>query len=296
MHLAPLEGFWYESCQGNSMKNKQIDKPRLAPGTTLIDTHCHLDMGDYGTDTASIIQNAAKDGVTRIITVGIDVESSRRAVELANLFPGVWATVGIHPHNAASSGNDPLEQLQLLATDPANKIVGYGEIGLDFARNYAPRNVQLKSFNTQIEIAKKLELPLIIHDRDAHDETIEILKDHAPYPSLGVMHCFSGDLELAERVLDLGMYISIPGIVTFTKSEAMQQVAREIPLDKMVMETDGPFLAPVPYRGKTNKPEYLLYTAQKIAELRNISLNDVARQTTLNAAKLFQLPEGETNT
>ncbi len=277
------------------MKNKQINKPQLSPGTILIDTHCHLDMDDYANDLESIVQNAANNSITGIITIGIDLESSHKAVELAKRFPGVWATIGIHPHNAANVDKDTYRQLQSLAKDKANKVVGYGEIGLDYAKKYAPRDVQIINFEKQLDIAKELNLPVIIHDRDAHDETLDILKAHAPFPTLGVMHCFSGDIELANKIIDLGLYISIPGIVTFNKSDVMQQVAREIPLQRMILETDGPFLSPVPYRGKTNKSEYLIYTAQKIAELRGISLDDIARQTTLNSKALFRLHPGETS-
>jgi TatD DNase family protein len=278
------------------MKNKQIYKQELSPGITLIDTHCHLDMDAYENDLEAVIQNAADSGISRIVTIGIDLSSSRKAVKLAKRFPHVWSTIGIHPHNATDIDADTYEQLIQLAQDKTNKIVGYGEIGLDFAKNYAPQNIQIRNFELQLDIAKKLSLPVIIHDRDAHDETLNILKAHAPFPSRGVMHCFSGDIELAHKVTNLGFYISIPGIVTFNKSDIMQQVAREIPLEKMILETDGPFLSPVPYRGKTNKPEYLLYTANKIAELRGITLDEVAKVTTFNAKTLFSLPQEQINT
>jgi TatD DNase family protein len=276
------------------MKSKQINNPQLAPGTTLIDTHCHLDMDAYENDLENIIQSAADHGITVIVTVGIDLASSHKAVELAKRFPGVWATIGIHPHNAASGNMEAYRQMHLLANDRSNKVVGYGEIGLDFAKNYAPREIQVKNFEMQLDIAKDLNLPIIIHDRDAHDEITGILKAHSPFPARGVMHCFSGDLELAHKVIDLGLFISIPGIVTFNKSSVMQQVAQEIPLERLILETDGPFLSPVPFRGKINKPAYLLYTAQKIAELRGISLDDVARQTTANAKTLFHWHQKET--
>lgn len=263
--------------------------PVCQPQNSLVDTHCHLDMDAYSEDPDEVIRSAKKAGVRRIITVGIDLASSNAAVSLARRHTNVWATVGLHPHNAADAGKDVFEQFTRIASDPASKVVGYGEIGLDFAKNYAPREVQLKAFSDQLDLAKQLGLPIIIHDRDAHAETIAELKRFAPYPAGGVMHCFSGDMELARQVMELDFYISIPGIVTFNKSEILQQVAREIPLEKMLLETDGPFLAPVPFRGRTNRPEYLLYTAQKIAELRNIPLDDVADRTTRNAEQLFGL-------
>lgn len=272
------------------MKQKQINKPRLSPGFQLIDTHCHLDMDAYSNEVPAIVSSAAEKGVKGIITVGIDLDSSHRAIAIAKQHDKVWATIGLHPHNADSKNlPEILKEFDKLASEKENKIVGYGEIGLDFAKNYAPRDTQISCFQTQLALAKKLNLPIIIHDREAHAETMEILLDHAPFPAGGVLHCFSGDLQLAQQVIDLGLHISIPGIVTFKNSSALQQVAQEIPLSAIILETDGPFLAPVPFRGKTNRPEYMLYTAEKIALLRNISLDEVAQHTTLNAERLFGL-------
>lgn len=259
----------------------------------LIDTHCHLDMEAYGNDLESHIRSAAKQGVRGIITIGIDLASSARAVEIAREFPGVWASVGIHPHNAGQGCREVYDKLADLAGDPANKVVGLGEIGLDFAKNYTPRDIQLTTFADQLTLALQLQLPIIIHDREAHEETISILREHAPFPHSGVMHCFSGDMNLAREMLDLGLYISIPGIVTFKNARLLQRVAAEIPLERIILETDGPFLAPVPYRGKVNRPAYLPHTAGKIAELRGISLEDVTRQTTSNAERLFHLSREE---
>lgn len=275
------------------MKIKKTDIPELANGSFLVDTHCHLDMIDDGKDVQTVIHRAIAAGVKKIITIGIDLESSRRATELARQFQEVWATVGMHPHNATECDAETYRHIRLLANSPRNKVVGYGEIGLDFAKEYSPREVQLNNFAAQLDMATELNLPVIIHDREAHAETMEILSAHAPFPAGGVMHCFSGDLQLAGRIIDLGLYISLPGIVTFKNSLMMQEVAREIPLENMILETDGPFLAPVPYRGKTNKPEYLIHTAQKIADLRGITLEEVARQTTSNAARLFHLDHDE---
>lgn len=267
--------------------------PQLAGGSVLVDTHCHLDMMGDEKDVQSIISGAAKAGVTRIITIGIDLASSRRATELARQFPGVWATVGVHPHNADVCDEETLRQIRLLAIDEGNKVVGYGEIGLDFAKEYAPRKTQLRNFAAQLNLAMEMNLPVIIHDRDAHEETLDILKAHAPFPAGGVMHCYSGDMRLAEKMLELGLHISLPGIVTFKNSTEMQLVASKMPLENMILETDGPFLAPAPYRGKPNRPEYLVFTAQKIADLRQIQLEEVAQQTTVNALKLFRLDSDE---
>jgi TatD DNase family protein len=273
------------------MKKNIPSPPRLGPGVSLVDTHCHLDMDAYAHTLDGVIRDAAACGVHRIITVGIDVDSSRAAVALAERFPNVRATVGIHPHHAGEAGPENIERIAGLAKN-RDKVVAYGEIGLDFAKNYAPRHVQLRAFAVQLETARDLDLPVIVHDRDAHEATLDVLRDKAPYPAGGVMHCFSGDSRLARRVIDeLGFFVSIPGIVTFNKSEALQEVARDIPLDRLLLETDGPFLAPVPFRGKVNKPEYLLHTALKIAELKGIPLDEVARCTTRNAEKLFRLAE-----
>ena len=274
------------------MKESRKNPPQIPPGVNLVDTHCHLDMRGYENLDATVA-SAARSGVTRIVTVGIDVPSSFRAVEIARRFSGIFATMGIHPHNVASINNDTYKKLVTLSEDKANKIIGYGEIGLDYVRNYAPRDVQLREFRNQLDLANELHLPVIIHDRDAHEDTINILTRKKPFRAGGVMHCFSGNSELALKVIDLGFYVSIPGIVTFNKSETLQEVVRNIPLNRIILETDGPFLAPVPYRGKTNKPEYLVFTAKKIADLRNISLEEVARKTTENAENLFGLKPGK---
>jgi TatD DNase family protein len=275
------------------MSKKQLTLPRLAPDSFLIDTHCHLDMEPYAGDQEAVVRSAAAAGVTGIVTVGIDPASSRQAVALARRFPRVWATVGIHPHHAGEAGAPDYQGLANLAANRANKVVGYGEIGLDYAKTYAPIPAQQRVFRDQLGLARELGLPLIIHDRDAHADTLRLLRAEGPYPAGGVMHCFSGDIDFAREVLELGFHISIPGIVTFAKSAMLQEVARQIPLERMLLETDGPFLAPVPFRGRNNYPEYLLYTARKVAELRNISLDEVARQTSRNAARLFGLqPEG----
>lgn len=250
-------------------------------------------MEDYQDDCNEIISSAACCGVRQIVTIGIDLASSRRAVELAASYPDVYASVGIHPHNAGEADRDVYEQLRELSASP--KVVAYGEIGLDYAKKYAPMDIQQRAFAEQLELAKELNLPIIIHDREAHEDTLEMIRQKGPFPAGGVMHCFSGDTALASQLLDAGLYISIPGIVTFKNAAEMQQVVRETPLDRMLLETDGPFLAPVPYRGKRNLPEYLLYTAAAVAELKGIPLEEVARQTTANTRALCSLPDDGIN-
>jgi TatD DNase family protein len=266
-------------------KSKKQPLPELSSGIEIIDTHCHLDMLATDKELETVIQSATAVGVKQIITVGIDLQSSQKAVKYAEQYPGVFATIGIHPHNVALITDSSIEQLIKLADHP--KVIAYGEIGLDFVKLYAPKKVQLEQFERQAEVAKNLNLPLIIHDREAHDDILTILKNGLPFPAGGVMHCFSGNLHYAKKILDLGFYLSIPGVVTFNKAADLQEVARKIPLEALLLETDAPFLAPVPMRGSKNKPDYLLYTAQKIAELQKTTLDKVARITTENAAKLF---------
>ncbi len=233
----------------------------------------------------SIIQSCEAAGVKQIITVGIDLQSSQKAVQYAEQYSGVYATIGVHPHNVASITDAYLEQLIKLADHP--KVVAYGEIGLDFVKLYAPVEIQLEQFERQVELAKNIDLPLVIHDREAHDDILTILKKALPFPAGGVMHCFSGNLNYAKKILDLGFYISIPGVVTFNKAADLQEVAQNVPVSALLLETDAPFLAPVPMRGRKNKPDYVLYTAQKIAELQGKSLDEVACITSANAVKLF---------
>lgn len=272
------------------MGKKKLKEPLpvLPEDIRIIDTHCHLDMLDYGTDIAGTISRAAAGNISPIITIGIDLESSEKALEIAGRYDGVYATVGVHPHNVKTLEPGSYDKLELLCQN--KKVVGYGEIGLDFVKKHAPRHVQLDHFARQVQLAKKTGLPLVIHDREAHAEILDILTAEAPFAASGVMHCFSGDWQLATKVIDLGFLVSIPGIVTFKKAATLQEVVRNIPLDKLVLETDAPFLAPDPYRGRTNIPEYILYTAQKVADLRGITMAEVARITTENAVRLFNLP------
>ena len=266
-------------------KKKEIPLPVLPVGVEVIDTHCHLDMSRYQDDLQDVIDRARDAGVKRMLTIGIDLQSSRAAVELAGKHEGIYAAVGVHPHHVAETSDDDYRELRELAGQP--EVVAYGEIGMDAVRNYAPLADQKDHFKRQVMFAKELELPVIVHDRETHDEIMEVLEDAAPFKAGGVMHCFSGDAELALRVVKMGFYVSIPGVVTFNNAAMMQEAVEAVPLDRLLVETDGPFLAPVPKRGKRNEPAYVLYTAQKVAEIKGITLEEVARQTTANAEKLF---------
>ncbi|MGL1930176.1 MAG: TatD family hydrolase [Desulfotalea sp.] len=268
------------------MQNKPLPNIHKA---NLIDTHCHLDMDAYTDDLQDILEQATLAGIKHIISIGIDIESSKSAIKLAQKHHNISATIGIHPHDVSNITNTTYNELRALHETEHEYIVAYGEIGLDYARNYSPKDTQITHFRKQLELSLELQLPVIIHCRDAHKDLIDILKKTSPGTYKGVIHCFSGDCCFAERVLDLGFYISIPGIVTFKNAKSLHEVAKTIPLDKLLIETDGPFLSPTPFRGKRNQPAYLTYTANKIAELRNISFEEVAIASTANAEKLFSI-------
>lgn len=264
----------------------------IAPGQAtieLIDSHCHLDMAAYQGEVTQLLANASRCGVTRVVTIGIDYKSSVAAINLAEQQSGVYASIGFHPHEADAVTEASLADLAKLAK--RSKVVAYGEIGLDYAKRYAEPKIQQRAFIRQLELALELDLPVIIHDRDAHADTANIIRRAGTLPKGGVMHCFSGDLAFAEEMIALGFMLSIPGIVTFKNATTLHEVVREVDLHHLILETDGPFLAPMPYRGKRNQPAYLIYTAQKVAELKKIPFDTVARQTTANACRLFQLPE-----
>jgi TatD DNase family protein len=270
------------------MKKTKTPIPELPTTCYLIDSHCHLDMESYQEDLEKILQHAKSCRIKSIITIGIDEKSSLAAVELAKRHPMLKATVGIHPHDAEQIDEGTYSRIRKIVADNKKHIVAYGEIGLDYAKGYSPKNVQLKRFEEQLILAKSLKLPVIIHDRDAHDDCLAILQANSPFPDGGVMHCFSGNTNLAKKVLELGFYISIPGVVTFKNGKELQKVVSDIPLTSLLLETDGPFLAPVPWRGKRNVPAYLAYTAQKVSELKGISIAEVAEQTSANVQKLFR--------
>lgn len=272
-----------------SMKHPAPVQPLLPPTRELIDSHCHLDMQAYQDDLGAIIAAASQAGVRRIITIGIDETSSQQAIEIARSHSNIHATIGFHPHDAIKATPTALARLAELAAD--GLVVGYGEIGLDYVKQHAPRDVQQQAFLTQLHLAKDLGLPVIIHDREAHEDTIRLLQEVGPLPRGGVMHCFSGDVRLARTAIDLGLLLSIPGVVTFANAGALHEVVRAIDIGHLLLETDGPFLAPVPFRGKRNEPAMLVHTARKVAELKQMDLAEVALATSTNAIGLFGLPE-----
>jgi TatD DNase family protein len=254
----------------------------------LIDSHAHLEMPEFDQDRDEVIQRAKKQGIGYIITIGIQIPEAEKAIALTETYDWIYAAIGIHPHYAQEIGENTYEKLESLASHP--KVIAFGEIGLDFFRNLSPREVQLRRFRELIHIGKKLKLPLIIHDRNAHRETLTILEEENGFKGGGVIHCFSGDYDMAKKCVDRGFSISVPGTVTFKNATGLQDVVKKLPLDTMIVETDAPFLAPFPFRGKRNEPAYVMYTAKKIGELKNRSFEEVAQQTTENIRNLFNIP------
>ena len=252
----------------------------------LIDSHAHLDMKAFENDLAKVLKRALEGGIQHIITIGIDLTSSRTALDLANRYDFISATIGFHPHAADRVNQEVLNQLTGLAQN--ENIVAWGEIGLDFFKKYSHIENQVEAFQQQLSLALDCDLPVIIHERDAHQETYEILK--AEHPShKGVIHFFSGDYEWAMKFIDLGYYISIPGTVTYPKAEQARDVATRVPLERLLIETDCPFVAPGPRRGKRNEPSYVIYVAEEIARIRDMDVETLASRTLENAVRLFGL-------
>ncbi len=261
----------------------------------LTDTHCHLDLDHFDPDREKVIQQAVEQGLDHILVPGIDLPSSRAAVDLAERHPMVYAAVGVHPNSATSWNAETKSALVALAQHP--KVVAIGEIGLDYYRDWAPQPLQRKVFKEQLALAASLELPVIIHNREAFEDVLPILiawqeelaqADAVLAKSPGVLHSYSGNIMQAEDVLAHGYYLGFTGPVTFKKAVETQQVAQSMPIEKMLIETDSPYLTPHPYRGKRNQPSYVYYVAEKIAQLRGISPAEVGEITSENAKKLFK--------
>lgn len=258
----------------------------------LVDTHAHLDSTKFEADRQAVLKRAWQVGLGAIVTIGVDLPSSQRAVALAEAHQRVYATVGMHPHHAKKLDGEVLARFRELGQH--EKVVAVGEIGLDFFRDLSPRDVQRRAFQAQLAWAARLGKPVVIHDRDAHEEIMEVLADWAqeqqgsPLESrLGVLHTFSGDLAMAERAVALGFYISLAGPVTYHNARQLPEVVQALPLDRLLVETDAPFLAPHPHRGQRNEPAYVRLVAERIAALRGVPWVEVAQATTANARRLF---------
>lgn len=254
----------------------------------MIDSHCHLDSKVYRGQLEELLAEAQAAGVHTVVNIGVDLPSSELSIALAEQHDMLYATVGVHPHDAKTLDDRALARLKELATH--RKVVAIGEIGLDYYRDMSPRPVQREVFRRQLELAVELKMPIVIHTREAFEDTLEIVRDFAPMLPGGVFHCFPGSTEEAEQVIEMGFIISVGGIITY-KNAGMARVAAEIPLEKIIIETDAPYLTPMPHRGTTNRPALVKLVAAKLAELRGTSVAEIEKVTDRNSRKLYRLVE-----
>ncbi len=252
----------------------------------LVDSHCHLDFPELSVEADAVVARAKTAGVGHLLTIGTKITKFDGVLAMAERFPNVSCSVGIHPHEAGVEPKMDVEKLTKLAAHP--KVVAFGETGLDFYYEHSPRADQEKSFRVHIDAARERKLPVIVHTRDADPETAQILAEEmAKGPFTGVIHCFSSGPELAAKALELGFYISFSGIVTFKKADTLREVVKTIPMDRILVETDSPYLAPMPHRGKTNEPSFVTHTADVVAGLKGVTREELAAQTTENFFRLF---------
>ena len=249
-----------------------------------IDSHAHINFNRFDEDRDEVIQRAKNCGIDYILNIGIDLSTSKQSIKLAEKYELIYATVGVHPHDAGKVKPEHWQQFEKMLEHP--KVVAIGEIGLDFYRNYSPRDVQHKVLQRQLQLAVDTNMPIIVHTRNAWPDILSIFEGEYRGKLAGVFHCFSGEEEHARRVLDLGFYISFTGVVTFKKSQALE-IAKKIPLNRILLETDCPFMAPMPFRGKRCEPAYIPFIAEKIAEVRAVDEQELARQTSENVKELF---------
>ncbi len=251
----------------------------------MIDSHAHLNDPAFTDDLEQVILQASEAGVDEIINVGYDLESSSYGIELAERFDRLWAVVGLHPHDAKTWTSQTEDALRKMVKHP--KVLAIGETGLDFHYDNSPRNDQREVFRQQLALAREVDLPAVIHSRDAAQETLEIIKEYSDVPCL--LHCYSGSFEMAEEYIKLGCYFSFGGPITFKNANRLRNVVARMPLERVLIETDCPYLTPHPHRGKRNEPAYLLYTAEKLAEISGHTLEEIARITEENTRKFFRL-------
>ena len=255
----------------------------------LIDTHAHLDFPKFNKDRLEVIANSWDKGLTYIVNVGADLLSSRRSIVLAEEYPFIFATVGIHPHDASDLDEDALKELKKMASH--EKVLAIGEIGLDYHYDNSPRDIQQEAFRKQLQLAKNLKLPIAIHSREADEDTLKILKEEYPGIKGGIMHCFASNLAIAKECLDLGLYLAFGGVITFKNAKELRDVVKEVPLNRILLETDSPYLTPEPFRGQRNEPSHVRFIAEKIAKIKEIDLIEVVETTTANAIEVYKLPE-----
>lgn len=259
----------------------------------MIDSHCHLDFDNFNEDRDKVISRAREKGIELIVNVGTNLEGSKKSVELAKKHAFIYAAVGIHPHEAGKVKKNDYRILENLAR--SNKVVAIGETGLDYYRNLTPKDKQKENFRRQIALAKKLKLPLIVHNREAGEDTLSILKEERAEVAGGILHCFSGSRTLAQECLKLGFYISVAGQITYPNAQNLREAVKNLPTDRLLLETDSPFLAPQARRGKRNEPAFIHYTAEELARLHHLSREDIFRITTSNAKHILGIEtrEGE---
>jgi TatD DNase family protein len=256
----------------------------------LIDTHCHIQDREFAGDLEAVLGRAREAGVAYALVVGSDLASSQRAFNLAQRFPQLFAAVGVHPHDSKDADSATFDRIRELVSQ--DRVVALGEMGLDYHYDFSPRKIQQRVFRYQIGLARECGLPVIIHDREAHGDTLAILQEERAEEVGGVLHCFSGSWEMAQECLKMGFYISVAGPVTFANAKRLVRVVENLPLDRLLVETDSPYLTPVPHRGKRNEPAYVRLVAEAVARIKGLPVAAVEEQTTANAIKLFGLPLG----
>ncbi|WP_336824307.1 TatD family hydrolase [Sporosarcina sp. USHLN248] len=255
----------------------------------FIDTHVHLNADQYEEDVKEVIQRALDAKVEKMVVVGFDRKTIEKAMELTEQYPFIYAVIGWHPVDAIDCTEEDLKWIESLASHP--KVVGIGETGLDYYWDKSPKDIQQELFRKQIKLAQKLDLPIIIHNRDATADVVRILQEEHAEKTGGIMHCFGGSVETAKICIGMNFMISLGGPVTFKNAKMPKQVAEEISLDHLLIETDAPYLAPHPYRGKRNEPSLVPLVAEEIARLKGLSVNEIAKKTTENALKIFRINE-----
>jgi TatD DNase family protein len=254
----------------------------------LFDTHAHLNAKEFDEDRDEVIARARENGVSTIVNIGFNAETIPTCLELAERYDFIYAVVGWHPQDAKDMTDEHLEWLEELSRHP--KVVGLGEMGLDYYWDTSPRDVQAEVFRKQIRLARKLQMPIVIHNRDAHQDVITILREEKAEEVGGIMHCFSGSWETAKMALDMNFYISFGGPLTFKNAKQPKEVAAKVPLERLLIETDCPYLTPHPFRGKRNETGYVRYVCEEMANIKGISYEEMAAITAENARRLFRLP------
>jgi len=253
----------------------------------LIDTHAHLDSEDFDVDRDQVIQRAAVKGVKKIVNIGADLQSSKKSVKLAEKYDNIYAAVGVHPHEADTASDDVLNKIAELSQN--ENVAAFGEIGLDFYYDNSPRNIQKDVFLKQLLLAKDLNLPVVIHSRSAEEETLEIMDKAAPFPKGVIFHCYAYDESYVDRLIERDFYIAFGGLLTFRNTDPIREAFKKVPLDRVLFETDAPYLTPTPFRGKRNEPAYVEYVLKKAAVIRRVRERELGEITTENAERVYSI-------